>query len=298
MLVVHLGGALQQTAMEVEDVAGIGFAARRPPKQQRNLAVGPGVLGEVVVDDQGLLALLHELLSNGAARVGRQVLEGGGLRRVGRHHHRVLHGAVLLQSADHLGHLGSLLANGHVDAEEVLPLLVDDGVHSDGCLAGGAVPQNQLPLATPDGDHGVDGLDARLHGRVDGLAHGDVRGNDLDGAGLVAGDAALAVQGPAKGVDNAAQKAVSNGCLDDAPGRLDLVAFADGVVLAKDHDTNTVRFQVQGDAKDAGGKLHQLVDPAAGEPVNPGDAVPNLHHGPHVHHGHSSVEALELLLDD
>ena len=43
--------------MDVEDVAGIGLAAGRPAQEQRQLAVGAGVAGEVVVDDEHVAAL-------------------------------------------------------------------------------------------------------------------------------------------------------------------------------------------------------------------------------------------------
>ena len=82
----------------------------------------------------------------------------------------VIERAVLLERRHHLGHLGLLLANGDVDAEEVAALLVDDGIDGDGGLAGLAVANDQLALAAADGDHGVDGFDAGLDGGVDALA--------------------------------------------------------------------------------------------------------------------------------
>ena len=51
-----MGGPLQKARMDVEDVAGIGLAARRAAQEQRQLAVGPGVAGEVIVDDQNVPA--------------------------------------------------------------------------------------------------------------------------------------------------------------------------------------------------------------------------------------------------
>ena len=83
--------------MQVEDVAGVGLAARRAAEQQRHLAIGPGVLGEVVVDDQRVAAVLHELLAHGGAREWRDVLERGRVGRGGDDDDRVLHRAVLLQ---------------------------------------------------------------------------------------------------------------------------------------------------------------------------------------------------------
>jgi hypothetical protein len=51
-----------------------------------------------------------------------------------------------------------------------LALLVDDRVERHGGLAGLTVADDQLALAAADGDHRVDGLEARLQGLVDRLA--------------------------------------------------------------------------------------------------------------------------------
>ena len=75
-----------------------------------------------------------------------------------------------------------LLADGHVDADLVLALLVDDGVDDERRLAGLAVADDELALAAADGDHGVDGLDAGLQRLLDGLALDDARGLELDRA--------------------------------------------------------------------------------------------------------------------
>ena len=48
----ELRGAFQEAAVEVEDVARIGLTPRRAAEQQRQLTVGLGLFGEVVVDDQ------------------------------------------------------------------------------------------------------------------------------------------------------------------------------------------------------------------------------------------------------
>ena len=45
---------LEKPRVEIEDVARVGLAARRPPQQQRHLAIGRGVLGEVVVHADGV----------------------------------------------------------------------------------------------------------------------------------------------------------------------------------------------------------------------------------------------------
>lgn len=85
---------------------------------------------------------------------------------------------------DDLGHGGPLLSNSNVDAVQFLlllssvveSLLVDDGVDGNGGFAGLTITNDQLTLATTNGDKGVDGLDASLHG----LPHRDT-GDDARG---------------------------------------------------------------------------------------------------------------------
>ena len=60
-----------------------------------------------------------------------------------------------------------LLADGDVDADQALALLVDDRVDGHGGLARLAVADDQLALAATDRDQRVDRLDAGLDRRVD-----------------------------------------------------------------------------------------------------------------------------------
>ena len=115
-------------------------------------------------------AVVTEELAHGAARIGSQVLKGGSIRSSGRDNNAVLHGIGISKALDDLGNGGSLLANGDVDAEELLllvtgiieTLLVDDGVDGDGGLASLTITDDQLTLATTDRHERVDGLDAGL----------------------------------------------------------------------------------------------------------------------------------------
>lgn len=62
-LVVHLGSTLQQTGVQVENVTGVSLTARGTTEQQRHLAVGDGLLREIVEDDQSVLATVPKELS-------------------------------------------------------------------------------------------------------------------------------------------------------------------------------------------------------------------------------------------
>lgn len=59
---VHLGGTLEKTRVEVEDITGVGLTSGRTTEEERHLTVGNGLLGEIVEDDKSVLASVTEVL--------------------------------------------------------------------------------------------------------------------------------------------------------------------------------------------------------------------------------------------
>ena len=166
------------------------------------------------------------------------------------------------------------------------------------CLADGPVADYQLALAAPDGDHGVDGLDAGLYRGVYRLAGGDVRRHDFDRPRLGGLHWALAVEGAAQRVHHAAYQRVAHGHLHDAAGAANFAALFDRERVAHDDDADAVLFQVEREADDAALELHELVVGYAGQAVHARDAVADLDYGTHVHHGELRAELLDLALDN
>ena len=180
------------------------------------------MLGEIVVDDQCVLAVVAEVLADGGGGEGREVLHRRGLGGSGGDDDGVRHRAVLFEGLHDLRNGGTLLADGAVDADEVVLRGVDDGVERDGGLAGLAVADEELALAAADGDHRVDSLDAGGHGLADGLAIDDAGSETLDGEELVGVDGTLVVDGLAEGVDDAADHGFADWDRHDLAGALDL----------------------------------------------------------------------------
>merc|ERR1739847_212795 len=251
--VAHLGSSLQKTGVKVEDITGVSLTTRVTSQQQRHLSVGHGLLGQVVEDDDGVHAVVSEVLSHGHTRVGSQVLQGSGIRGGGRHHDGVLQSISIVQSLDNLGHGGSLLSHSNVDAVQhgllvsglVESLLVDDGVNGDSSLASLTVSNDQLTLATTNGHQAVHGLDAGLHGLLDGLPGDDAGGLQSDPVPVLAGDGTLAINGVAEGVNNTAKDLVTHGDIHNGSGPLDNISLLDELVITEDDNTNVVRLQVE-----------------------------------------------------
>ncbi len=284
--------------MAVEDVSGVGLTTGRTTQQQRHLAVSGGLLGEIVVDHQGGLALVHEVLGDRGTGVRSQVLQGCRLGSVGRHDHGVVEGAALTQHFHHVGHGGGLLTHGHVDADHVLILLVQDRVERDGGFAGLAVADDQFALATADGDHRVDGGDAGLHRLVHRLALNDAGRHGFDQARLGGGDVTLAVDGATQRVDHTPEHGVADGNGSDLAGGFHRAAFLNPEALTHQHRTDVVVFEVESDAFGAVLEFEEFTGHGLLQAVDAGDAVAHRQNGADVADRDGLVVILNLLFED
>src|SRR6185437_14627033 len=105
-------------------------------------------------------ATIAEVFTHGSRGKGRKVLHRRWLGCGSGNDDGVSHRPILFERLHYLRDGRALLTDGAVDADKVVLRRVDDGVERDGGLAGLAVADQQLALATSDGDHRVNGLDA------------------------------------------------------------------------------------------------------------------------------------------
>ena len=273
-----MGGALQQPGVEIEHVAGVGLTTGRAAQQQAQRAVGYGVLGEVVVDDEHVPPLVHEVLAQGAAGVGGDVLQRGGVACGGADHDGVVEGAELVQRLHDLGDGACLLADGDVDAYDVLAALVEDGVERYGRLAGLAVADDELALTAAYGEHGVYGQQARLDGAVDRLAVDYLGSAGLYGAVAVGIYFALAVYGRAQGVYDASQEGVADGYARGLAAAAHPAALGYGLGAAEEDAAELVLTQLLHHALDPAGEEQYLAVGGVLEPGHGGDAVAHREH--------------------
>ena len=145
-LVINLGSALQKTRVQIENVARIGFAARRTAQQERQLTIGDGLFGQVIVNNQGVMPLSRKN-SPIACRRRAQELHRGRVRGGGCDNDRVIERAMLVEKLIELSDRRSLLADRDIDAIKldllvarlVQRFLVEDRVDRNSGLASLAV---------------------------------------------------------------------------------------------------------------------------------------------------------------
>src|SRR5215211_10067 len=266
--------------MEVEDVTRIRLAAWWAPKEQHHLSVGDGVFGEVVVDQERVLATVHKELPDGASRVRGKILQRRGLGCRGIDDGGVLQRSGLLERGDDACHRRVLLADGDVDAFHVLIGLVHDSVEQDRGLARLPIADDELPLSASDRDHGVYGLYTCLERLLDRLAPDDARRHYLHRKSLFGLDLALAVERTPQGVDDPAEHALADGHAGQplrAPYR---IAFLDVGIVAGYDNAYVILLQVQRETRDLLSarvlELHHLLVHDVGKAVDARDAVPDF----------------------
>lgn len=160
VVLVHLGCTLEETRVEIEDITGVGLTTWGTSEQQGHLTVSNSLLGEIVVDDETVHAVVTEVLTNSAAGVGSQELERCGIGSGGSNDDGVFKCIALAEESDDVGNSGPLLADSDVDAVERLVFvaelvggfLVEDGVDGDGGLAGLSVTDDKFTLSTSNWD--------------------------------------------------------------------------------------------------------------------------------------------------
>ncbi len=287
-IVGNLGRAFQQPAVKVEHVAWVGLAPWRAPEHQRHLPVRGRLFRQIVVNAERVAPfLVHEVLGYRGPGIRRDELQR---RRVGGrrgHYHRVPHRSRFTQPLHHSCNGRQFLTDGHVDADDVIALLVDDGVDGDGRLAGATVADDQFALATANGDHRVDRLDAGLQRLVDRLPNDDARGNHLHRAAPRLLDGSLAIDRLPQRVYHPAKRGGSDRHIQQAAGATNFVAFTQLEVVAHDGGADIVLFEVQHQTVDrltrlGRSKLDHLAGNRGHQSVDTGDAVFHFQDGADV----------------
>ena len=142
--------------MDVEDVAGIGLAPGRLVGEKRDLAVGRGVLGQVVDDHQRVTAAVAEILRHGEGGEGSGPEQPGRGRGARHHEDAAIRRAVGPDRVDDPLYRRRFLADRDIDADNVAAPLIDDAVDGERGLADGPVTDDQLALAAAERKHRID----------------------------------------------------------------------------------------------------------------------------------------------
>ncbi len=214
VLIGHLGSTLEETRVEVEDISWVSLTSWWTTEKEGHLTVCNGLLGQIVEDNDGVLAVVTEPLTHGRTGERSDVLEWSGLGGGGGNNDGVLHGVVLLKGLDELSNGGTLLSDGDVHTVKLLGLvvsvvptpLVKHGIEGKSGLSGLTITNDQLTLTTSNWNHGVDGLETSLDWLVDGVTWENAWCLKLGTTLLLGVDWSLSIDWVSESINDTAEK--------------------------------------------------------------------------------------------
>ena len=70
VVLIHLGGTLEETRVEIENVTGVSLTTWGTSEKEGHLTVSDGLLGEIVINDKSVHTIVTEVLTDSASGVG------------------------------------------------------------------------------------------------------------------------------------------------------------------------------------------------------------------------------------
>ena len=284
--------------MEIENVSRVSFATRRATQQQGELTISNSLLGEIIINNQSVLAAIAEELAHGNTSIWGDELHWRRLGSRSRNDNGIIHGASLLQLVDNLCHRRALLADGDIDADHVLTFLIDDGVDRNRGLAGLTVTNDQFTLATTDRNHRVDRFETGLHRLVNRFTFHDTRRLDFNLAVGVRFNRTLTINRNTDTVNDATNQRFADRNLNDSFRSLDCVAFLDVLGITEDRSTNVVFLEIENHSHGVSRELQQLASHRLVQAMDTGDTVTRGDNGSCFANLDFTPEVFDLFLDN
>ncbi len=257
----QFGGAFQQAGVNVENIAWIGLAAGRLAGQQGDFAMAGGVFGEVVHHHQSMLPAIAEIFGDSDAGERRDPLQAGRRGGAGDHDDATLRRALGENRLDRASDAGAFLADGDIDADHVAGLLVDDRIDRQSGLADRPVADDQLALAAPEGEKGVDDENPGLDRLGDEIALRYGRRRPFDRVEPFRRDRPLAVERPTERIDHAAEQTGPDWRAQHVARAARGVAGFDRLGRIDQHTMNAVLVERMDEAENSVVELQHFVEP-------------------------------------
>ena len=233
--------------MQIEHITWEGLAPWWTAEQQTHLAVGDGVLGEVVVDHQRMATVITEVLAHSSTGVWRKIEQRSWVARAGCHHDSLIHHTFFFEALNQASNLAQLLPNGNVDIDHasLLTGLVDHRVECNCRLTGLAITNDQLALAPANREHRIDAHNTSHQWLVHTLAAHHTDRLALYQATLRGSNSWATIKRFTEWVYHAAKQLLANWHTQHLALELNAVASGYTLVAAKQHRANFIFHQVE-----------------------------------------------------
>ena len=237
------------------------------------------MLGQIVINDQHILALMHEKLCHSCTGIRCNILQRRRFAGGSGYQDRIIHSSIFCQCINDLGDRRGLLTDSHIYTDHIFTPLIDDRICGNGCLTGLTVTDDQLTLAAADGKHGVNGQNTGLQRYGNGFTGSNARCFMLDGTIFLDVKITFTVNGLTQSVDYTSQKLLRyrnprlTACTGNTCSRLDTL------IRAEKNTADTVMADILYQTLDTGIKGNNLTIHGMTHAVNSSNTVTDTDNG-------------------
>lgn len=257
--IIELRGSLEQSGVQIEDISGVCLSSRGASQQERHLTVGIRMLREVVVDDEYVFALEHEVFPHGDSCEWSKPLHSGGCRGSGGDDDRVFHRSGFLELFGDRDDLRILLSDCDVDAFHIFSSLIQDRVDGDLSLSGLPISDDELPLPSSDRHKRIKRLDSGLERLMHRFPAHDSGCDPFRRVVLLRFDLPESVDRVSQSVDHSSEESLSDRYFKHFPGFFGNHPFFDCGESGEDDDSDEALFKIQCDSHRSGLEFHKLI---------------------------------------
>ena len=259
--------------MQIEYVARICFTSRRTAEQKGHRTISYGVLGEVIIYNEDVFALVHEIFTDSYTGVRCKILHRGSFGCAGMYDNGIIHRTCRFQAFIYADNVRIFLSDGYINTNNILSFLVQNGIDSNGSFTGTAVTDDKFTLSASDRNHRVDTFQTGLQRYADRLSVGNTCRFHFNVAVFVCLDVAVTVNRLSQRIDYAADNRIAYRNLHEAACSFYRVAFLNGFGIPQKNRTYVAFFQVHSHAVNAIGQFEQFTGHTIFQAVDMGDTV-------------------------
>ena len=148
--------------MQVKHIPWICLSSWRSSKQKRHLSISGSMLCQIIINNQSIFPLTHNILSKSSSHIWCDILHYSWSINRSINHDSIVHSSSFFQSFYNTNYLRFLLSNSNINTDHIFSFLIDDGINRNGSFTSLSISNNQFSLSSSNWHQRINGLNTSL----------------------------------------------------------------------------------------------------------------------------------------
>lgn len=281
VLVVEIWRELEKKGVKVEKVERIRLKERRKKKKKRNMEIRERMIRKIVIEDEGVMEVVKEILKNGEERKRREIMNRGRIGWGGRKEDRILEWEELLEKIKEMGKGRKIMEKGEIEEIKIVivreivvdRIMVEEGVENDRGIEGMEVEDEKIEMEEEKRDKRVDGIEEgrnRIMERIERNNEGRIEVKEEELIGI---DREIEVNRIEERIEKEEKKLGKKRKVEDWEGEIEEIELIDVKVGKEDKEEEIVDLKVKRNEENEKGELENLKGMKIIKKIEEGDKV-------------------------